>query len=144
MPLRVHCAARADRGSPCAAAVRRAGRRSEAADLACRYDLAIRLRAYMLRAFAASCRSCRPFQSNSGRSILSRRSHSEAMLSRNNMTTTFHMRPLPDTCVSFSSAQGKDLFARALREGFMDSFFPLSAQYLTQNEPVRLVTLPEL
>jgi len=48
---------------------------------------------------------------------------------------SFYKRPLPDTCVRFESQKGKELFGKALREGGMESYFPLAAQ-------VRLYSLP--
>lgn len=49
--------------------------------------------------------------------------------------TTYHQRPLPSTLISFSSVEGKELFREALLDGGMESFFPLSEQFITQSEP---------
>lgn len=48
---------------------------------------------------------------------------------------SFHKRVLPDNLVSLSSNRGKELFREALAAGDMESFFPLSEQFLTQSEP---------
>jgi glutathione gamma-glutamylcysteinyltransferase len=49
--------------------------------------------------------------------------------------TTFHKRPLPQSLIGLSSLQGKVLFKEALNLGGMESFFPLSEQFITQSEP---------
>jgi len=41
---------------------------------------------------------------------------------------TFYRRQLPDTVISFSSAEGKRLFAIALAGGGAHTFFPLIEQ----------------
>lgn len=51
------------------------------------------------------------------------------------VTTSFHRRSLPLTCVDFASAEGKAIFRDALDSGYMESYFPLAAQFHTQNEP---------
>jgi glutathione gamma-glutamylcysteinyltransferase len=48
---------------------------------------------------------------------------------------SFHKRVLPETLISFSSPAGKQLFREALVSGGMESFFPLSEQFITQSEP---------
>jgi glutathione gamma-glutamylcysteinyltransferase len=48
---------------------------------------------------------------------------------------TFYKRELPPTCISFDSSEGKRLFRVALDEDNMETYFPLSMQYLTQSEP---------
>lgn len=48
---------------------------------------------------------------------------------------TFYRRQLPDTVISFSSAEGKRLFASALAGGGAHTFFPLIEQLQTQPEP---------
>lgn len=48
---------------------------------------------------------------------------------------SFHKRVLPENLVSLSSDRGKKLFREALIAGDMESFFPLSEQFLTQSEP---------
>lgn len=49
--------------------------------------------------------------------------------------TSFYKRPLPETCIAFGSPEGKQLFATALREGNLESYFVLAPQAVTQNEP---------
>ncbi|BGP27666.1 hypothetical protein JCM10295v2_006640 [Rhodotorula toruloides] len=49
--------------------------------------------------------------------------------------TSFYKRPLPETCIAFNSPEGKRLFAKALAEGNMESYFLLAPQMVTQNEP---------
>lgn len=49
---------------------------------------------------------------------------------------SFYMRELPkDKLVGYESPEGKELFKAALQEGGLEAFFPLSQQFLTQNEP---------
>lgn len=49
---------------------------------------------------------------------------------------SYHRRQLPEeTCVSFSSAQGVDIFKRALRANTMGPYFALAEQFTTQAEP---------
>eukprot|EP01041_Mallomonas_annulata_P007168 gene7168-14598_t len=48
---------------------------------------------------------------------------------------TFHKRPLPKSLIALSSPQGKALFKEALASGYMESFFPLSEQFITQSDP---------
>jgi hypothetical protein len=47
----------------------------------------------------------------------------------------FYRRPLPDSCIDFSSRQGKDIFAEALAAGNMECYFRLASQFRTQDEP---------
>eukprot|EP00622_Pseudochattonella_farcimen_P002825 FR737858.1.p1 GENE.FR737858.1~~FR737858.1.p1 ORF type:complete len:298 (+),score=24.31 FR737858.1:65-958(+) len=47
----------------------------------------------------------------------------------------FYKRSLPEGLVSYSSAAGKKLFDEAFRAGHLESYFPLSEQFITQNEP---------
>jgi hypothetical protein len=47
----------------------------------------------------------------------------------------FYKRELPDGCIPFESAEGKALFAEALSAGTMECYFPLAAQFRTQDEP---------
>ena len=51
------------------------------------------------------------------------------------MATSFHKRILPSCLVSLSSPDGKKIFREALDVGGMESFFPLSEQFVTQSEP---------
>lgn len=48
---------------------------------------------------------------------------------------SFYKRPLPASCIPFSSAEGKRFFAQAMAEGNLESYFSLAGQFLTQNEP---------
>jgi glutathione gamma-glutamylcysteinyltransferase len=48
---------------------------------------------------------------------------------------SFHKRVLPKNLVALSSVQGKALFREALAQGGMESFFPLSEQFITQSQP---------
>ena len=48
---------------------------------------------------------------------------------------TFYKRPLPATCIAFNSPEGRRIFANALEEEHLDSYFLLSQHFLTQNEP---------
>ncbi len=48
---------------------------------------------------------------------------------------TYYKRILPSSCISFDSERGKVLFRQALDENNMESYFPLSMQFLTQSEP---------
>ncbi|XP_041371328.1 glutathione gamma-glutamylcysteinyltransferase-like [Gigantopelta aegis] len=50
-------------------------------------------------------------------------------------TPQFYKRKLPDACISFCSALGKQLFAEALSSGHMECYFKLAAQFRTQDEP---------
>lgn len=47
----------------------------------------------------------------------------------------FYRRPLPSPSVPFASDEGKRLFKSALAAGHAESFFPLSAHFLTQSDP---------
>lgn len=49
--------------------------------------------------------------------------------------STFYRRPLPATQISFSSPEGKKLFAEALAAHHMECYFALSEQFHTQTEP---------
>ena len=48
---------------------------------------------------------------------------------------SFHKRVLPSNLIALSSKEGKALFTEALHLGGMESFFPLSEQFITQSEP---------
>lgn len=50
-------------------------------------------------------------------------------------TLTFHKRQLPESLVAMSSSAGKALFREALVLRGMESYFPLSEQFVTQSEP---------
>eukprot|EP00041_Stephanoeca_diplocostata_P032673 m.1054554 g.1054554 ORF g.1054554 m.1054554 type:complete len:602 (-) comp24190_c0_seq4:2288-4093(-) len=47
----------------------------------------------------------------------------------------FYKRTLPETCVDYTSAQGKEIFRNAMQEGFLETFFAVSSQFRTQEEP---------
>ncbi|KAK3793084.1 hypothetical protein RRG08_038589 [Elysia crispata] len=46
----------------------------------------------------------------------------------------FHRKPLPETCIDFSSSEGKQVFSEALASGYMECYFKLSSQFRTQDE----------
>ncbi|RPA86165.1 Phytochelatin-domain-containing protein [Ascobolus immersus RN42] len=49
---------------------------------------------------------------------------------------SFYMRTLPtNLLVGYETKEGKQLFRKALDEGGLEAFFPLSQQFLTQEEP---------
>ncbi|MDI3289302.1 phytochelatin synthase family protein [Polyangium sp. 15x6] len=48
---------------------------------------------------------------------------------------SFYKRPLPEGCISFSSADGRAIFREALSGGTMEGFFSLIEQFHTQAEP---------
>jgi glutathione gamma-glutamylcysteinyltransferase len=48
---------------------------------------------------------------------------------------TFYMRPLPPTLEALDSERGRRLFAEALLEGSMASYFRLAQQFHTQSDP---------
>lgn len=47
----------------------------------------------------------------------------------------FYRRSLPETCISFSSKQGQEIFKEALASGHLQCYFKLAAQFRTQDEP---------
>lgn len=47
----------------------------------------------------------------------------------------FYRRPLPETCISFASEEGKKIFMEALSSGYMNCYFRLASQFRTQDEP---------
>ncbi|KAF8454562.1 Phytochelatin synthase, partial [Terfezia claveryi] len=53
------------------------------------------------------------------------------------MDGSFYMRELPATAslIPYDSTEGKKIFKQALDEGGLEAFFPLSQQFLTQEEP---------
>ena len=59
----------------------------------------------------------------------------EASVRARARTNSFHGRPLPPGLVSFSSREGKRRFGEALADGQCEAFFPLSEQFITQDEP---------
>ena len=46
----------------------------------------------------------------------------------------YYKRKLPETCIPFTSNDGKELFREALASGHMDCYFKLAAQFRTQDE----------
>ena len=48
---------------------------------------------------------------------------------------SFHKRPLPESLISLSSKNGKEIFREALASGGMESYFSLAEQFVTQSEP---------
>lgn len=48
---------------------------------------------------------------------------------------TFYRRPLPDKCIAFGETKGKELFKEAIRQAYMEIYFPLAEQFITQAEP---------
>jgi len=48
---------------------------------------------------------------------------------------TFYRRPLPDSCIAFSSQEGVSRFTSALQHQGLKSFFKLTEQFTTQSEP---------
>ncbi|KAK3098494.1 hypothetical protein FSP39_020060 [Pinctada imbricata] len=46
-----------------------------------------------------------------------------------------YRRPLPSSCIDFSSPDGKNIFQEALSAGNMECYFRLAAQFRTQDEP---------
>lgn len=53
------------------------------------------------------------------------------------MDASFYMRELPASAglILYDSPEGKKIFKQALEEGGLEAFFPLSQQFLTQEEP---------
>lgn len=50
-------------------------------------------------------------------------------------STTFYRRSLPDSCIGFSSRQGRTFFESAMRSRGLKFFFNLMEQHSTQSEP---------
>jgi glutathione gamma-glutamylcysteinyltransferase len=46
-----------------------------------------------------------------------------------------HRRPLPASCIAFSSEDGRRLFRESLESGHLEAFFPLIEQFHTQADP---------
>lgn len=51
------------------------------------------------------------------------------------MDSSFYMRELSTGLIPYDSPEGKKIFKQALEEGGLEAFFPLSQQFLTQEEP---------
>jgi glutathione gamma-glutamylcysteinyltransferase len=52
----------------------------------------------------------------------------------NNNVGIFHRRELKSPAISFSSLEGRKIFAESLKSGFLDSYFPLAEQFTTQGD----------
>jgi glutathione gamma-glutamylcysteinyltransferase len=50
-------------------------------------------------------------------------------------TEGFYRRPLPTSCIAFSSTEGRQIFREALALGGMEGYFALAEQFHTQAEP---------
>lgn len=48
---------------------------------------------------------------------------------------SFYRRPLPDALIAFSSTEGKKLFREAMEQGYMEGYFALAEQFVSQSEP---------
>ncbi|KAJ2997631.1 hypothetical protein HDV02_005280 [Globomyces sp. JEL0801] len=48
---------------------------------------------------------------------------------------SFYKRTLPDSCIALNSEQGKRLFQTAINTEYMEIYYELSTQFLTQSEP---------
>ena len=58
-----------------------------------------------------------------------------AAITMSSSPQSFHKRELPKQLIAMSSEGGKALFREALAQKSMESFFPLSEQFVTQSEP---------
>ncbi len=47
----------------------------------------------------------------------------------------YYRRQLPETCISFCSTEGQEIFKEAITTGHMNCYFRLAAQFRTQDEP---------
>ncbi|EGG15257.1 hypothetical protein DFA_10091 [Cavenderia fasciculata] len=61
--------------------------------------------------------------------------HHEKCFITNINEKSYYRRPLPDTCIDFSSVDGQSIFTESLLEGYMKTYFILASQFSTQNEP---------
>jgi hypothetical protein len=59
----------------------------------------------------------------------------QSTISTTSPMKTFHRRKLPDSLIALSSPKGRQLFKEALETNTMESYFPLSEQFITQSEP---------
>jgi glutathione gamma-glutamylcysteinyltransferase len=50
------------------------------------------------------------------------------------MEASFHRSDLPSPAISFSSSEGKKLFAEALSEGYLEGYFHLAEHFITQGK----------
>ena len=55
--------------------------------------------------------------------------------SSNPLEGTFHRRNLPPPSVAFGSADGRQLFAEAMSQGYMNAYFNLAEHFSTQGHP---------
>ena len=53
----------------------------------------------------------------------------------NPLLGTFHRRTLPPPSIAFSSTEGKVIFTKALNEGGLDNYFPISEAFQSQGHP---------
>lgn len=53
----------------------------------------------------------------------------------NAVPTTFYRRPLPEHLISFTSIEGKRIFADSLQQKSAENYFPLVGNFTTQSEP---------
>jgi glutathione gamma-glutamylcysteinyltransferase len=51
------------------------------------------------------------------------------------IANSFYRRPLPETLVPFSSTEGKKLFREALHLGYLEGYFALAEQFVSQSDP---------
>ena len=64
--------------------------------------------------------------------MLATRSTGRLLVTR---SASFHSRPLPPDLIKFSSAEGKRRFDESFHQGYLEAYFPLAEQYLTQDAP---------
>lgn len=71
-----------------------------------------------------------PLPTTSSLAIMMSTSSSSSTSSRSppNSPKSFYKRPLPDSCIALSSKKGKQIFASALANHGLKSFFPLMEQ----------------
>ena len=55
--------------------------------------------------------------------------------SSNTIKWSFYKRVLPSNLIALNSNEGKERFREALGDGTLESYFPLSEQFLTQSDP---------
>lgn len=85
---------------------------------------------------ASNQRWQRPKKNSShSRSFSSQKLNVEESTPKHGETLTFHKREMPSNLVALSSVDGRRMFRESLDNGDMESYFPLSEQFLTQSEP---------
>ncbi len=57
------------------------------------------------------------------------------MENKDKLAKTFHRRDLPSPAIPFSSKDGKDAFKEAMLQGFLEMYFPLAENFVTQSDP---------